>query len=273
MKDGVEAGAILQRRLPDLPWMSPPGARLPGTAPIAPADWLQRDDAFAAQMGYRDRLLAEKGAAVCDMLPDAGAAACELRDVVLSALAEAPGYRRDGDGVVRPDGVRVPLDGPPLATAGRLVQEDLCLLDKPGGADEHRLIGAVLCFPSNWTLAQKLGRPLSAIHLPVPVYAEYGSRVQRMFDLVRPGAPLMRANLLGYAASELHSPRNEFDRHSPDPQDVRFVRSERQTILRLPQTGAVVFSIHTYLVAPEALSPVQRARIAEIRPWPFVRDA
>ena len=37
----------------------------------------------------------------------------------------------------RPDGVLVPLDGPPLITAGRLVQEDLCLLEKPDGEAEH----------------------------------------------------------------------------------------------------------------------------------------
>jgi len=28
-----------------------------------------------------------------------------------------------------------------------------------------------------------------------------------------------------------------------------YLRSERQSILRLPDTGAVVFSIHTYVVA------------------------
>jgi dimethylamine monooxygenase subunit A len=34
-----------------------------------------------------------------------------------------------------------------------------------------------------------------------------------------------------------------------------FVRSERQSLMKLPLTGAVVFSIHTYLVAMESLAP------------------
>ena len=52
----------------------------------------------------------------------------------------------------------VPLDGPPLIAAGRLVQEDLCLLEKPEAAAEHVLTGAILCFPSNWTLAAEAGQ-------------------------------------------------------------------------------------------------------------------
>ena len=53
--------AILQERLPVAPWMAEHTLRLPGHRdPIEPADWLQRDEAFAAQMAYRDRLIAER---------------------------------------------------------------------------------------------------------------------------------------------------------------------------------------------------------------------
>ena len=40
---------IVQSRLPVAPWMADHMLRLPGTVPIAPADWLQRDEAFAAR--------------------------------------------------------------------------------------------------------------------------------------------------------------------------------------------------------------------------------
>jgi hypothetical protein len=261
---------ILHQRLPLAPWAEPRMLRLPGTAPIVPADWLQRDEVFAAQMAARDALIAARGPEVHALLPGAEPAAAELLATVLAHLGRAPGYAR-GDGVVeRPDGVRVPLDGPPLATAGRLVQEDLCLLEKPAGGDEHVLTGAVLCFPSNWTLAQKLGRGLARLHLPVERYdAEVARRVQRLFDAVRPETPLMRANLLVYAEDELFNPRLEFARHAPAPGTGRFVRVERQTILRLPATRAVVFSIHTYLIAVAALTPNERAGLAAARPDAF----
>lgn len=158
---------ILQESLPLAPWMEEHTLRLPGTGPIALADWLQRDDAFAAQMAYRDRLIAERPAEVYALLPGAEAAAAELLALVLAHVAAAPGYAVGAEAVTRPDGVRVPLDGPPLVVAGRLAQEDFCLLDKAEGADEHALVGAILCFPSNWTLAQKIGRPLGRMHAPV----------------------------------------------------------------------------------------------------------
>lgn len=261
---------IFQRSLPVAPWMAEHTLRLPGTGPIALADWLQRDDAYPEQMAYRDALIAEREPEVHALLPEAAPAAAELFALVLAHLDGAPGYARTAGGMRRPDGVEVPLDGPPLVTAGRLVQEDLCLLEKAEAEAEHRLTGAILCFPSNWTLAQKLGRSLTRIHLPVDSYDEnIARRVQRMFDTVRPEAPVMRANLLLYNRHDLWNPRAEFARHTPDPNAARYIRVERQTILRLPVTRAVVFSIHTYMVEPSALSPEQRAKLAEARPGAF----
>lgn len=262
--------AILHQRLPIAPWMAEHTLRLPGTTPIALSDWLQRDEVHAEQMAYRDRLIAERGAEVHGLLPGAEPAAGELLATVLAHLDGVAGYRREASAMRRPDGVLVPLDGPPLIAAGRLVQEDLCLLEKADGAAEHRLTGAILCFPSNWTLAEKLGHGLARIHLPVEPYdANIARRVQRMFDLIRPEAPVMRANLLIYGRHDLYNPRREFDRHRPAPGGGRFVRVERQTILRLPRTGAVVFSIHTYMLTPEVLSAEQRAKLAEALPGAF----
>ncbi len=265
--------AILQDRLPVAPWMAEHTLRLPGTVPIAPADWLQRDEAFAGQMALRDRLIAERPGDVHAMAAGARPAAEELCALVLAHLAEAPGYARDGDALQRPDGVAVPLAGPPLLVAGRLVQEDLLILEKPEGAAEHVLTAAVLCFPSNWTLAQKFGKALARIHLPVERYDEtLARRVQRLFDALRPEAPLMRANLLLYADPSLFNAREEFDRHAPAPGAARYLRVERQVLLRLPVTRAVVFSIHTYMVRPDALTPEQRARLDEVRPGAFAAD-
>ena len=56
----------------------------------------------------------------------------------------------------------------PLLTLGRLVQEDLCLMQKQG--DAHVLTAAILCCPASWTLAEKLGRSMAAIHLLVQIY-------------------------------------------------------------------------------------------------------
>jgi hypothetical protein len=186
-------------------------ARLPGTAPMAEAEWLIQDDAFAAQMALRDSLIATRRAEVVALEDRGREAADELLSRVLDHLVQSPGYHVGTDVVTRPDGVAVPvLRDDPMATAGRLVQEDLCLMQKPEGAEEHVLTGATLCFPAGWMLAEKLGRPLIRIHKPVAAYDEgLARRVQRLFDCVRVGQPLWRFNALRYADPMLFQPRHE----------------------------------------------------------------
>lgn len=236
---------ILQRSLPhDVTDHRP----LPGIAPLDPAAWLHVDEAFDAQMTERARLLDTRREDVIAVTEGAGPAMEELLHFVLDWLAEhGKGYDISAREVRRPDGVTVLLDrADPMGTLGHLVQEDLCLMEKRG--EEHVLTAAVLCFPASWRLAEKIGRPLTAIHVPVPEYdAGLARRVQRLFDGVQPGRPLWRFNALNYDDPALHQPRS---RVAPsETADLPYLRSERQCVLRLPCTRACVFSIHTYVLA------------------------
>ncbi len=221
---------------------------LPGIAPLDPATWLRVDEAFAAQMAERARLLAGRRDDVIAVTEGAGPAMDELLQFVLDWLAaHGDGYDISAREVRRPDGVTVPLDrADPMGTLGHLVQEDLCLMEKRG--EEHVLTAAVLCFPASWRLAEKIGRPLTAIHVPVPEYdAGLARRVQRLFDGVQPGRPLWRFNALNYVDPVLHQPRSRVQ--PSETADLPYLRSERQCVLRLPRTRACVFSIHTYVIA------------------------
>lgn len=255
---------ILNARLPFAPWVDPVRRRLPGVMPLARAEWLLISDAYAAQMAERARLLAERPSDVMACLPMAECAAAELLSTVMADLP-SHGFKLDGPRIVCPDGRDVEISAlPPLHALGLLMQEDFCILQKPQSSAEHVLTGAVLCFPSSWTLAEKLGHPLLRIHAPVASYdGQMGARVQRMFDTIRPEQPLWRANLLRYTNAALYQPRPEFA-----PKDKRddgdFIRSERQCLLRLPESGAVVFSIHTALVRRGDLRPAEAAALADI---------
>lgn len=235
---------ILQARIPYDVSTHP---NLPGTRPFDMAEWLVVDEAFAGQMARRDALVAERPGVVLAMDAAARPAAVELLDMVLARLG--PGYAV-GASVTRPDGVTVALDrDDPMRVLARLVQEDLVILEKPPGADEHIITAATLCFPASWTLAEKFMRPLTRIHMPVASYdAGMAARVQRLFDGVQVDRPLWRWNGLRYADPELHQPRLEADRRAR-PENPRYFRSERQCLVRLPVSRAVVFSIHTYVVA------------------------
>ncbi len=255
----------LQSAIPFSAWSDPRLSRMPGILPLDPADWILVDDAYGGQMALRDTLIATRREDVLRLDPGAESAAQELLDFVLGAVAVLPDFAVGPDAVRRPDGVTVPLDRlDPLATAGRLVQEDLCLMQQSGG--EHVLTGAVLCFPASWMLAEKFLRPLIGIHEPIDAYdADTARRVQRLFDAIKPDRPLWRANAHLWREATLSAPRPEADPRPRTPWPAPFLRSERQCLLRLPATQAVVFSIHTFLLRTDDLSAEQQASLARDR--------
>jgi hypothetical protein len=238
------SAAILQPGIPAAQ-AAAAGLRLPQVAPVAPGEWLRVDAAYVAQLAEKARLITERRADVIAVLPGAEQAAAELLEVVLEELAQRVDFAVAGERVTRPDGVELVVDrGDPLLTLSRFVQEDFCIHHRQGA--EHVLTAALLCFPAAWTLAEKIGQPLGRIHRPVARYdAEVARRVQRMFDMVRVGQPLWRANLLRYDDPALFQPHNEARPRPVGRPSSPYLRSERQVILRLPRTGAVVFSIHT----------------------------
>lgn len=237
---------ILQQTVPSEMRQAAP---LPGVAPCDPEDWLRVDEAYGGQMARRLQLIEGHRDDVIWLDEAARPAVTELLEMTLEVLPKL-GFEQQGERITCPDGRKVCVSRTdPLASLGALVQEDLCVLEKRG--DEHVLTGAVLCFPAGWLLAEKVGRPLSAIHDPVEEYdPQLAARVQRLFDGVKVERPLWRMNQLWYADAELHQPRSETaPRAIHDGRaGAAFYRSERQCILRLPKTNAVVFSIHTYVL-------------------------
>jgi len=250
--------AVLHQHLPIKIWMDPIGSRLPGVRPLPAEDWLQVDETYAGQMAEKGRLIRTQAPLVHALLPQAGEAAQELLQLVLKACPSL-GFGVRGPSVQCPDGRSVtPRRDAPLVSLGQLVQEDFCIL-QAGPDGHHVLTGALLCFPASWTLSEKIGRGLPAIHTPVGAYDDKITlRVQRLFDAVRPDTPLWRANALAYADPDLFHPRSEGDQRPPfiavpgGPQG--FVRVERQVLKRLPDTQAVVFAIRTYIVRRESLT-------------------
>ncbi|MEE9455030.1 MAG: DUF3445 domain-containing protein [Paracoccaceae bacterium] len=246
---------ILHNTLPFKPWMAEKTRKLPGIQPLNPADWLLRDEVFSAQMAYRDQLLANRRAQVFQATPNSLAAQHELLETVITALDT--GYIRHKSHIMRPDNVQVSLDDTPIITAARLVQEDLLILEN--GATEPELTAAVLCFPASWTLDEKFTQGMRAIHGNVIEYTpDMAKRVHRMFDALRPEQPLWRANFLIYSDADLFQPRAAGQDKPRKQGQGGYIRVERQSLRKLPRTGAVVFGIHTYIMALSKLSVVER---------------
>lgn len=203
-----------------------------------PSNCLRVDRHRSSELALRARLLAEQRPLVYQSLPGSEAACSETYQLVAAFLTS------HGLGAVPPDPA-------PLAAAGSAAQEDLCLLIRH--ADGWRLDAAVLCFPSLWSLADKVGRRIDAVHGPVPHYAsDLTERVDRFFDRLAPGRVVWRRNLsikpyallcLPFAKSAT-LPVGEPAQVDGSPY---WLRTEYQTLQRLPDSGAILFTIKSQL--------------------------
>lgn len=247
-----------------------------GLLALDPAELIELDEHYPSEMAERRRLLATRREEVFATIPGAEAACAEVLDRLAAHLpARFPDwFVRDGDTLRnRLTGEHWNLARPglhPLELAGRLVQEDFCVV-RPA-ADGPVLIAAILCFPSRWRLADKIGRNLADVHAPVPLYGErLASPVDRLMGQLRPGKLVQRLNwsLLDDQAlfQPVRRPRDAADpAFTPDNVGDRvFLRVERQTLSVLPASGAVLFGIHVhvYPVADIAARPTIAARLAE----------
>lgn len=214
------------------------------------------DANVAQQIELKMQLLRDRHDEVFASLPESISAQQEVLDLLIAHLLQfySQQYQQQVDKLHNSvtgytwnltDFAQQPLD-----LAGRLVQEDLCLLLPQDGV--YVLVAGSVCFPFRWRLQDKLGRSLTSIHAPVPGYAEKLSRpVDGVFDRLRADYPSVRFNWGITNTPNLFLPAT----HSETPVDPTisienagdrlWLRIERQTLRRLPTTGGIVFGIHT----------------------------
>ena len=237
-----------------LVFMDGPWKLAMGLNALDPADWLWRDERFAEDTAQRAALVAERPAEILAILPEAAPAVRELIALVHDHLG-------------------LPAADAPFRLLAELAQEDFCVMQaREDGA--YALTAALLCFPAHWRLADKLGRPLGEIHGPVPGFStRLGSAADRFFRNLAAERPVWRANWSVVESPTLFHPQ-------PRPQlpgltaenagELLWLRVERQTLRRLPETRAVVFTIRTLvrrldeIAADPAVARAMAARIREM---------
>jgi len=217
--------------------------------------WLEVDRRRAGELLAKARLLEDARTDVLAAAPGALAACEELAGLIEANLTSThPGllFRDRGAIVETTTSLRYdPAAMHPLELAARIVQEDLCVLERREG--HWRLTAACVCFPSRWRLADKLGATLAEIHGPVPGFDRaLGSTTATFFDRLRVERPVWRLNWTLLDTPELHLPSASSRRSREairDPATSLWFRVERQTLRRLPASGAIVFTIRTYVTA------------------------
>lgn len=217
-----------------------------GTHAATDTEWLCADAAREMELALRNRLLDERREVVFGCLPSAEDSATTTLALVIDWL------RGQGIAHTPPD----PAEHP-LVAAGRLVQDDLCLMVRRDGA--WHLDAGVLCFPSMWQLHDRLGLPLDRVHEHVAHYGdEIGERVDRFFDRLPADRVVWRRNVSIKPYPHLYLP---LIRTEPRPAAIVagedgspfWIRSERQTLLRLADHEAIVFAIRVQLTPARTL--------------------
>ena len=220
------------------------------------ADWLPHDDLFDdhsardSQLAYKAQLLGDRHDEGFAALPRSEPAGREVLAMVRTHLqqfhdASLPDLPADAD-----------LH--PLDAAARLVPEDLLLLEPrrranggTGGDFDWYLVAASLCFPAHWVLAEKMNKPLAAIHAPVPDYRErLETPMDRFFTNMKIGPISSRMNWSLQLGDELFSPNRSTRKAAMGDlaNENMCLRMENQTLRKLPETGLVLFTIRTHMV-------------------------
>lgn len=130
-------------------------------------------------------------------------------------------------------------------TLGCIWEADFALL---GPEDANRMIlqGGAVCFPTAWSLPEKVGKPMQAIHQPVPQLNEaIGRQIDLFLSKLRPGIVWLRSNWGLVRTPELNQhPDRKLPRlASPVRLEEVFLRVERQALISLPASGGVLFGI------------------------------
>ena len=212
------------------PWSQAPADFAIGLRPIALNAWFEDSEAPAETRARKQTLLATATDRVWAETPGSRPAQFEASALIATAL----GQTISGE--------------PPLLTASLEVADDLCLMERR--EDAWTLTALSLSAGTFFTAREVIGRSLAQLHAPVPGFGRsLLPRVARVFDHLRPDIILERRIWTVVNSDTLHLPdpvfaRAELPSIEPEAAGERlFVRIERQTLRRLPETGGLLFTI------------------------------
>ena len=160
-------------------------------------------------------------------------------------------------------GLEPGADATSIDTLGRSWEVDFVILDR---AAPHQVQGGCVCFPSGWSLPEKIGKSLFLTHAPVPgLNDDLGANISKLLSRIDSGQFIQRTNwgVTGSAELDQH-PRHEIPAitASVDPRRV-YLRIEWQVLTAISAV-ALLFGIRVFHVPVEEVraSPELAMRLA-----------
>lgn len=257
-------------------------------------NWIELDNQWTRYHNEKlARLAQERASHLSKTSPEAFDAASEtmelLSDYLVHRYPSLFTYYSDSYGKqcieIKQTGERYPIQSEdPLKYAALLVQDDLALMLK-GSDGQYYLKAGVILIPGLWRLQDKFNMSLAHIHLSgnVPQYQErLHHAMDHYFDKMSVHSSIYRFAYFiqsdgALAWSSLMGPEDTYGSecdHAEKPKlsiEQIHLRTERQTLRRLPRTGAILFTLHPYVTPITDLGeePGIPGRLASaIRSWP-----
>jgi alpha-1,2-mannosyltransferase len=253
-------------------------------------EWIELDNHYPRFHADKARRIKERGHKCCRTALEAMDGAVELLEELCSYLpARYPCLFKKTD--VGIDNlytgesfniVQRPLPEDPMMVSARLIQDDLALMFEKEDGQYYLLAGAIL-LAGFWRLEDKFGMPLSEIHASgdVPQFQEKLEKgMMNFFRRLRPEEPVLRNNYFLQVDDGLAWSQSIGSEDAPEVSwntaeknkaiEHHYFRSERQSLRRLPRSGAVVFTIRTYFepIQEIAKEPYVPGRLASaVRSW------
>lgn len=263
-----------------LPFIKHPALINIGASRIDSSEWIEPDSEFKRY--YQNKYLqAEKNkSAVYLALEESLEAQAEFSALLLKHLTadHADSYSISKNSLDQeslnlskqnlnwPLSTQSPFDMEKLWRASLWIQDDICLLQPcytNNRISAYKLTAGSVCAPSHWRLKDKIGADFFALHSPVPgLQSKLQDRVMRLFDKLD-STPIVRANWgLSENDTLMRLPEDQQLKDSVAPDSDLFLRAERQSLRKLPNTGAIVFTIRVYTYPLESIRAIDGAATA-----------
>jgi hypothetical protein len=237
-----------------------------GLRPISPKRWVLMGPAYAETMCEKRKLLATYPQFYYRSLPSSIRGQRELRDrVVAHLVADYPEHFVRTGLVIKSlvTGIEWDLRDDslePLLQLSNIIEEDFMLIEEVEGSP--RITAASNAYSSSGRLVASVGRNIEWAHQPVPNLTDkLGPKINRVIGSVHAATPCERFNWQLTPISTIFFPRDNphaanaaamhgvFESLLCNPEragELLWIRVERQTLSRLPDSHAVAFSLHTY---------------------------
>ena len=203
-----------------------------GVKPLEVAKWFVRDADWEPTLAMKRALIADRRHEVVSFRDDCHDVAQEAAELVLAWAGKSTS--------------RTGVDA--LVDAALAVPDDLTVLRSVATEDGEQLpfVAGVVCSPSRWRLADKIGHDMLAVHKPVALYAEHiGAAVDTTLTRLSPDKPVWRSNWTLEDHPALFQPFSPGRQLVDHPSEL-WIRIERETLRRLPRTNGVLFTIRGF---------------------------